>query len=266
MPPIFQHALNAALKFLEKRIAGASDKISTSVEALAKVFSRGVSEQTRSLDMIGRRFEKAVDKIADPQFDVIVDFAPLKKELVAIGADVRKLVGKETAETKNIEALLKMILSAVKENAPEKIGEKIDAMDAVFKGLKPRDSVKFDEDQMRNLMGALTGGSSIGTNPGLKSATNWETDRLALTSANTQYSYTFPSNTVSWTFKLRTPGASLFYSSATGKLPVSGDASTYMTMLPMGARSQDGVEWGGVTMYFETDTASQVVELEIFTM
>lgn len=168
-----------------------------------------------------------------------------------------------------MEFNLQKIFIAIRENQPEKLAEKFDAMDVVFKGLKPKDSVRFDDTQMTALMAALTnggGGGGFTTVPGAKSATNWEVDRVALTLANTQYSYTFPSNTVSWTFKLRTPGATLFYSSVTGKLPVSGDNTTYMTMLPMGARSQDGMEWGGTTMYFETDTATQVVEIEIFTM
>lgn len=226
-----------------------------------------LTEIPRTLNAIGTRFEKAVAKIADPKFDVIVDFKPLKEELNKIAKDIKAIAGKESVETQSIEALLKLILTAVKDNQPEKIGEKIDAMDAVFKGLKPKDSVRFDDTQMTALMAALTNHSGgFTTNSGAKSATNWEVDRVALTLANTQYSYTFPSNTVSWTFKLRTPGATLYYSSATGKLPVSGDNSTYMTMLPMGARSQDGMEWGGTTMYFETDTATQVVELEIFTM
>lgn len=227
-----------------------------------------LTEIPRALSAIGARFEKAVQKIADPKFDVIVDFKPLKEELGKIAKDIKAIAGKESAETKSIEALLKLILTAVKENQPEKIGEKLDAMDVVFKGLKPKDSTRFDETQMRALMAALTnrGGGGFTTVPGVKSATNWTVERVAITDANTEYIYTFPANTVSWTMKLREQGATLYYTSATGKMPTSGDGTTYMTMLPLGARSQDGVEWAGKKMYVQSDTASQVLEIEVFTM
>jgi hypothetical protein len=269
MPPIFQHALNAALKFIEKRIGSAADKITAAVGSLEKLFARGVSEQSRTLDQIGRRFEKAVGKIADTNFEVTVDLEPLRQDLVVIARDLKKISAKKDIDPDRIEALLKMVLSAIKENAPEKLGEKIDAMDVVFRGLKPKDTVRFDDTQMKGLMAALTNvgqSSGIGTYPGLKSASNWTVARVALTSANTEYTYTFPANTVSWTMKLRAQGATLYYSSATGKFPTSGDNTTYMTMLPLGAKSQDGVEWGGLTMYLQSDTASQVVEIEVFTM
>lgn len=123
---------------------------------------------------------------------------------------------------------------------------------------------KLDTEQLRSIRSA--GGSGMSFNGELKVATNWTVATKTLTLANTEYSYTFPTNTQSWTLKLRVAGASLFYSSATGKLPVSGDNSTYMTMLPMGARSQDNVEWSGKTIYFESDTAGQVVEIEVFTL
>lgn len=123
---------------------------------------------------------------------------------------------------------------------------------------------KLNTEQLRSIRSSGGGGMSF--NGELKVATNWTVATKTLTLANTEYSYTFPTNTQSWTLKLRVAGASLFYSSATGKLPVSGDNSTYMTMLPMGARSQDNVEWSGKTIYFESDTAGQVVEIEVFTL
>lgn len=124
---------------------------------------------------------------------------------------------------------------------------------------------KFNTEQLRSIRSA-GGGGGMSFNGGLKVATNWAVATKTLTLANTEYSYTFPTNTQSWTMKLRVGGASLYYASATGKLPMSGDNSTYMTMLPMGARSQDNVEWSGKTIYFESDTAGQIVEVEVFTL
>lgn len=204
-------------------------------------------------------------KMSQPEFLVNTDFSPLKEDLEDINDKLSKISAKNIPSVENMEAVLVMILDAIKMNTPEKLSEKFDALDVVFKGLKPKDSVKFDDVQMRALMAALTN-RGITTAAGVKSATDWDVARVAITLADTEYSYTFPANTVSWTFKLRTPGQNLFYASATGKLPVSGDNTTYMTMPPMGARSQDGMEWGGKTMYFESDGASQVVEIEVFTM
>ena len=119
---------------------------------------------------------------------------------------------------------------------------------------------------MKGLMGALTASRGFGSGGEVKSAQNWAIATVAITTANTEYSYTFPANTVCWTLKLRGTVAVLYYASETGKLPVSGDNSDYLTLYVSGARSQDGVEWSGKTMYFESNTASQVVELEIFTL
>ena len=225
--------------------------------------------QTSAINHLGTRFEKAMDKLVKKEFDVLVDLGPLENEFSLITAELRKLNAKEAVKVSmgSVEDILKGILSAVRANAPEKIGEKIDAMDVVFKGLKPKDTTRFDDEQLKGLMAALMhGGASMSTNPGVKSATNWEVARLAITAANTEYTYTFPANTVSWTMKLRDQGATLYYSSATGKFPTSGDNTTYMTMLPLGARSQDGVEWAGKKMYVQSDTASQVLEIEVFTL
>lgn len=221
-----------------------------------------------SAEINGLRKDLALtlDKISNPEFTVESDFSVIEEDLKSINEALVKIAEKETPETDKMEAVLVMIHDAIKANAPEKIGEKFDALDVVFKGLKPKDSVRFDDKQISALMAALTNRGGITTAGGVKSATDWDVARVEITSANTEYSYTFPANTVSWTMKLRTPGQNLFYASATGKLPVSGDNTTYMTMPPMGARSQDGVEWGGKIMYFESDGASQVVEIEVFTM
>lgn len=102
---------------------------------------------------------KNLVKKEDPKFEV--NFSKVEKLL----SDIAKVLSKEKDTT--TEEVLNKILIAIEKNAPEKIGEKIDAMDEVFRGLKPKDSVRFDDDQMKNLMAALTnqgpgiGGGSI---------------------------------------------------------------------------------------------------------
>ncbi len=260
----FKTIVNAALKFLEKRILGATQAVTKSVDRLSGNLEKQADAQSRTLARLGAQFEAATKRMEKPTFDVKVDLEPLLEELRGISDEVAKVAGKKGPELDRAEGYLKLILAAIERNAPEKIGEKIDAMDAVFKGLKPKDSVKFDDTQMKGLMAALTSGR--GGAGGNKSATQWDVVRIPLTAADTEYSYTFPANTVSWTMKLRGTTAKFYYASETGKLPVSGDNTAYMTVPANGTRSQDNVEYGGKVMYFETNTATQVVELEVFTM
>jgi len=254
-----QNIVNAALKFLEKRLTLLGDRV-------ISAFTNATDKQAQQVNQIGLRFEKAVNKLSNPQFDVNVDFKPLATSLSSIASDLKKIEGKKGADISSVEATLKLLLTAVKENAPEKIGEKIDAMDVVFRGLKPSKTTKFDEAQMKGLMGALTQNRGITTQPGNKSATGWQVVKVALADADTEYEYAFPSNTVSWTLKLRGSSATTYYSHEAGKLPVSGDDSNYLTLPPSGTRSQDNVEWGGKKMFIESDSASQVLEIEVFTM
>jgi cell division protein ZapA (FtsZ GTPase activity inhibitor) len=266
MPPIFEHAINAALKFLEKRIGNASKEVTTAIKEGHSVTVAATEKQTQSLNQIGTRFEKAVAKISNANFDVLVDFKPLEASLRSIAADMKKVAGKKDADMAKVEAGLDRLLVAVQENQPEKMSQSIDALDAVFSGLKPKDSVKFDDKQMKGLMAALTNGGGITTQGGTKSATDWQVDVVTITSADTEYEYVFPSSTVSWTLKLRGSSGVLYYSHETGKLPVSGNNTNYLTLPASGTRSQDNVEWGGKKMFLESDSSGQTLEIEVFTM
>lgn len=265
MTPSLLHAINSALKFLEKRIDAMSKNVSGSVDSLKSVMLSSSLQQVKSLDTIGKRFEAAAELMSAPEFDVDVDFEPLKADLRGIAADLKKIAGKTTPETRNIEALLKMILDAVGANKPEALAEKFDALDVVFQGLKPKDSVRFDDTQMKGLMAAMTN-KPFTTDGGTKSATEWQVNTVTLTAANTQYAYTFPANTISWSLKLRGSTGILYYASSIGKLPTSGDGTAYITVPASATRSQDNVEYGGKIMYFQSDLASQVVEIDVFTM
>lgn len=119
--------------------------------------------------------------------------------------------------------------------------------------------VRIDGNQFR----ALTAKSGSAATP---FATNARTVNVALTAANTEYSYSFPNNTVSWTMKLRSNAGVLQYAWTTGTLPTSGDGSAYVTHYQGVIRSQDGVNWSGKTIYLQSTTAAQVVELDIYTM
>lgn len=230
-----------------------------------KDVSKAIGEQTSALKIIFGNFSKALEKVEHPSFDVVVEMKPIQDRLDYILAQIKT---QKMESMKPLYDELKAIRILTQENQPEKLGERFDVLDAIFKGLKPKDSVKFDDTQMKGLMAALTnaGNGGFGTQSGNKSATRYNVQRLSMPTANTEYTFTFPQNTVSWTMKQRVAGASLLYASVTGMFPTTGNDTNYMTLLPMGARSQDNVEWGGVKMFLQSDTASQVIEFEIFQM
>lgn len=230
-----------ALEYLEKRI-----KVSDVVSALEK--------NTEAVVRVGEKIKPV------PAVDLTPVLAKLDK-LVPKEVKERPVVSLDV-----VQAQLSAILTAIEGNKPEMIGPKIDALDAVFSGLKPKESVKFDDVQMKGLMAALTGSRGFGSNAGTKTATSWSIKTIAITLADTEYEYSFPANTISWTMKLRGSTGKLYYATETGKLPGSGDNSEYITLPAKGTRSQDNVEYGGNKIYVESDLADQVVEIDIFTL
>lgn len=101
------------------------------------------------------------------------------------------------------------------------------------------------------------GGGYAGSPP----ATNVTVKNLSMPTANTEYSYQFPKNTVSWKIRVRDSDVPLLYSFTTGKLPTSGDGTEYGTIFAYFLDSQSGVEWAGKTIYLQTGSASQVAEI-----
>lgn len=227
-----------ALEYLEKRI-----KVVDVVTAIDK--------NTEAVVAVGEKIKPAE----------AVDFGPLLTKLDKLVPKERPVVSLDTVQNQ-----LAAILTAIERNEPERIGEKIDALDAVFNGLKPKESVKFDDTQIKGLMAAITGSRGIMTDGGAKTATAWSIQTITITAANTQYEYAFPANTISWTMKLRGVTGKLYYATQAGKLPVSGDNTAYISLPARGTRSQDNVEYGGNKIYVESDLAGQVVELDVFTL
>lgn len=125
-------------------------------------------------------------------------------------------------------------------------------------------TLKIDESQFNILTGTVKAGGGGGV--ALRTARNVTTTNVSLVSTGTEYSYTFPANTLMWVLKLRNQGALLYYSFTSGTLPGSGDSSNYMTVAQNYAKSVEGVEWSGKTIYLGAASNSQVAELEIYTM
>lgn len=263
----FKSIVNAALKFLEKRILSAAVMVSKPIEKLAGTIETNSDKQSRDLARLGAQFEAVAKRMEKPTFDVAVDLKPLLSELKDIQRSMERIVAKKGPDLSVAEGYLKLILSAIQENAPEKIGEKIDAMDAVFKGLKPKDSVKFDEKQMQGLMSALTNGSrnSMAVGGGVLAARNVDVDNVSMAAADTEYSYTFPANTVGFELRLRADDVPLLVAYTTGKLPTSGDGLAYLTVPAYFIEKTAGLDWSGKTIYVQTGSASQTLEVITYT-
>jgi hypothetical protein len=92
---------------------------------------------------------------------------------------------------------------------------------------------------------------------------NVTTTIIPLTVANTEYSFFLPDETKQISFGLRTAGAYLYYSWQSGQVPSNSGA--YITLLPGSSIEISEMNLlGGKTIYFSTDTNSQIVEMEIW--
>lgn len=261
-----------------KAVANGQTKSNTELISTLQAFEKATKDDSRLVDLLKtsqnlqRQTLTAIEKMAKelkPEKDD-KEYRMLQSVEKAIKAIKLEEKPTDVSELKT----LSRILTSIQNNQKLQATATIESLKVVTEVLKTIPSqikleipktFKLDNEQLRSIRSAGGGAISLGTG-GERTATQYTVDTLALTSADTEYSFTFPANTLSWTLKLRNQGATLFYSHATGKLPVSGDNSDYMTLLPVGARSQDNVEWSGKTLYFESDTATQVVEIEIFTL
>lgn len=264
--------INSALKFIELKFKELGDAITSQKENKETDLTPAINNQTAILSAIVSRVENAIDKIKEPKFsgEISVDTSSLEKELSGIAKDLKKISNTKTPDLKNVEFLLKQVTNGIKDISPEKtlqeINKSLEAILTALGGIKPMDTFKLDEMQLRKLAGASKG---ISVDGGKMAARNVSLTNLALTATNTQYSFTFPANTVAFTIKLRDQGTLAFYSFTTGTLPVvggGGNASKYATIPQNFLQSQEGVDWSGKVIYLGAESASQVAEITTYTL
>ena len=264
---ILRTIADAGLAFIGKKIDTVGEKISSALKRDSdREIASSISNQTRTFERIGGRIEAVVEKIKEPQFDVSVDLSPLTSELKGIARDVKSISKLKVPDIKNIETMLKLVLKALSENKPMDMSSHMTELKDAFGKIKTYDTVKIDGNQMQALMGTLRQ-PSITTSGAVLSATRVTLYNTAITATNTQYPFTFPSNTVAWTIKLRDQGTLGYYSYTTGTLPVvggGGDASNYATIPQNFLQSKDGVDWGGIIIYLGAESASQVAEITVY--
>lgn len=178
-----------------------------------------------------------VIKVPKPEVTVNVDasdFTPLIKEL--------KAMKPEKMDHSDITTLLQQLLDK--------------------EGIEIPPTIKLDKDQF----GSLLAVNRVGGGGSLRTANKVTVKNLAMAAANTEYSYTFPANTLSWTIKLRATDIPMLASFTTGTLPTSGDGSSYITVPAYYLHSQQGVEWSHKTIYLQTEGTSQVAEIISYQM
>jgi hypothetical protein len=171
--------------------------------------------------------------------------------------DVQPII--QPVDLKPLTKAIKSLESKVQQPEPVDLSPVTEAIRALSKKLDKPSTIRLDEMQLRAL--SNSGG---GTNGGQLAARKITVKNLALTATDTQYSYTFPANTVAWTIKLRDQGTLGYYSFSTGTLPLAGgggDGSLYITLPQNYLHSQDGVDWSGKIIYMGAESASQVAEI-----
>lgn len=82
---------------------------------------------------------------------------------------------------------------------------------------------------------------------------------VSMTSADTEYSYSLPTRAVKVLVKLRGTSASFKLSYTEG-----ASGTTYLTIPAGGSKSIDEIKGTGLTLYFQSPSASQVMELEVW--
>jgi len=176
----------------------------------------------------------------------------------APSTDLSPVVGSIEQLTTSIIDLEEQVAKNSPAQLESLVSKLIDATNSIK--LNVPSTMKLDDMQVRKMSSGGLGGG------GMRLATTALVANVALTATNTEYSYTFPANTVSFTMKMRDPAGKLYYSFTSGKMPAGGDSSLYGTVGNGEFRSQDGLELSRKTIYLGSDTASMVAELTVYTM
>ncbi len=269
--------LDPALAFIARKIKEASDTVARAEDKAADkvvgALTTNTAKQTRALDTLARRLETAVKRMENPTFSgkIDLDTSEFVTELTAITAEINDLAERIEENAPDMEPLergIQMLLNKLDGFSDSNIVKALDALrktlESEEKKKKGKQTFLLDEQQFRALRNAGRGGGGGGG--GALQARGVTQSNVAVTALDTEYSYTFPANTITWVMRIRDPGALLYYAFAAGTLPSPAGNGTKYSTAPQGfIRAQTGIEWGGKTIYFTSDTASMIAEIEAYT-
>lgn len=274
---LIETLINAALKKIDKSLDALGRGLVAAYDRIAKKqsgdFDKSIDKQTSSLNTLARRLEAAIGQMKEPTFsgEIEVDTEDMVSEIEKITEEIRDLATsiKESApDMEPLERGIQMLLNKIEEFSDGNIIEALDALrstlEAQGKKAKEQQTFKLEEQQFRALRNNGRGGGGMST-AGPLQARGITHANLSMPLVATEYTYTFPANTVTWVIKLRDQGTLLYYAFATGTLPNSGTGAKYSTAPAGFIRAQEGVEWGGRTIYLGAESADMIAEIEAYT-
>jgi hypothetical protein len=216
-----------------------------------------LDKQTRTLERAITKIERLIDRAANPDIDVAVDTSAMEAAVRELCTAMKAM---QMPDTTKMEQLLGSVLIS-NEHTKKAIVDGLADVKAAVAGVsvKVPDTVKIDDMQVR----AISAGR-MPLNPAPLAPRSINVRTLSLSNANTEYSITLSAGTTGYFVKLRAQNVLLLMATATGKLPTSGDGSAYMQVPQNGMLSPMGLDVGGKTLYFQTGSASQTLELQEF--
>lgn len=223
----------------------AINDVQTEIAKLAEVIKENkpkmeMGEVKKTNTLIGDLI-KQVDKSFSP--DVVVDMSELQKI------------------TEGLNELGKTISENSKQKDPQ-LDKVVELLRTISKQkLVVPNTIKIDDKQLR-----ILSNPHMPTFQGNVPASKAICANVAMASADTEYSYTFPQETVAFYIKIRSQNTKLLMAWETGKLPTSGDGAAYFTVPQNGMQSREGLHLGpNDTIYLQSASASQVVEIIVYT-
>ncbi len=261
------NVINSALKFIENILHKLGKDIKTALKGEMKDVSTSLDKSTKQQSAIFSqavsKLETAINKIKEPKFSgkITIDTTKLERELSSAVNGIKSAI--KPVSLDDVKVALKMINQTVKESNESNSSALKDGMTAIAEALQALnlvvpDTFKIDKMQLRE----IAGGNASSIYGGPVPARSTIITRVTMTDANTEYSHIFNKHAVMWRIKLEAQNASFNYSWTTGKLKTSGDGTSYISIPANWLESRDNTEYGAKTIYFESGTASQTMEVE----
>lgn len=275
-----------ALRELGKHLGGKLDTLAAAGRAPVKI---DIGESSKALETAAKAVEKAAgsltalgkaNNLAATQSALVSLAASISKMATAVGGvkatDMRdtnrkldevvrhlgnlklEVPAPDLSKLEDVVLALAQVREAVTGRPTAK--DRTDEVIAAIKGLKIQipESMKIDASQLAQIRLGGGGGATASY------ARTGVTANVAMATANTEYSYQFPANTIGFRIRVRDNDVPLLYSWQTGTLPTSGDGSAYSTLQSYSELVRDNLDIGGKTIYLQTGSASQVAEVEVF--
>jgi hypothetical protein len=235
-----EKGLKEVAVFLGKRIDAASSSKDIDLSRLLNAISR---------------VEKAVKDQKTPDFSgtVKVDQTDILRELRNIASKVEKMEMPMMDDSKLLGAI-KSLQKTLESQKPVDYEPLLKAIQSIK--LAVPETMKLDQAQVDRI--AMAGGH---TTDHVRAGRTVTVANVSMTTANTEYTYKFPGRTIAWELRLRSTDVPLLIAYTTGKLPTSGDGGAYFTVPAYYLQTNSGMDWGNRTVYIQTASASQVLEV-----